>query len=53
MIRLYLRALGALGAERRLALALVGGNALLAAAQFGEPVLFGRIIDRVERRLEE
>ncbi len=47
MIRLYLRALGALGAERRLALALVGGNALLAAAQFGEPVLFGRIIDRV------
>ena len=47
MIRLYLRVLGALGAERRLAAALVGANALLAAAQFGEPILFGRIIDRV------
>ena len=47
MIRIYLRVLGALGAERRLAGALVLANAVLAAAQFGEPVLFGRIIDRV------
>ncbi len=47
MIRLYLRVLGALEAERRLAAALVFANAVLAAAQFGEPVLFGRIIDRV------
>jgi ATP-binding cassette subfamily B protein len=47
MIRIYLRVLGALGAERRLAFALVLANAVLAAAQFGEPVLFGRIIDRV------
>lgn len=49
MIRIYLRVLGALGAERRLAVALVLANAVLAAAQFGEPVLFGRIIDRVTR----
>ena len=47
MIRIYLRVLGALGAERRLAVRLVLANAVLAAAQFGEPVLFGRIIDRV------
>ena len=47
MIRIYLRVLGALAAERRLAAALVLANAVLAAAQFGEPVLFGRIIDRV------
>ena len=49
MIRIYLRVLGALGAERRLAVALVLANAVLAATQFGEPVLFGRIIDRVTR----
>ena len=49
MIRIYLRVLGALGSERRLAAALVLANAILAAAQFGEPVLFGRIIDRVTR----
>ena len=47
MIGLYLRVLAALGAERRLAIALVAANAALAAAQFGEPVLFGRIVDRV------
>ncbi|WP_237476637.1 glucan ABC transporter ATP-binding protein/ permease [Lichenibacterium dinghuense] len=47
MIRLYFRVLGALGAERRVAAVLVLANAVLAAAQFGEPVLFGRIIDRV------
>ncbi len=47
MVRIYLRVLKALGAERRLAAALVLANALLAASQFAEPVLFGRIIDRV------
>ena len=47
MIRTYLRVLAVLRAERKLATALVLANAVLAAAQFGEPVLFGRIIDRV------
>lgn len=47
MILIYLRVLAALATERRLAAALVLANAVLAAAQFGEPVLFGRIIDRV------
>ena len=47
MIRIYLRVLAALGAERRLAATLVLANAVLAAAQFLEPLLFGRIVDRV------
>ncbi len=47
MIRIYFRVLRALGAEMRLAVVLVLANAVLAAAQFLEPVLFGRIIDGV------
>ncbi len=47
MIRIYLRVLAALGTERRLAAALVLANAVLAGAQFLEPLLFGRIVDRV------
>ena len=49
MIRIYLRVLAALGPERRLAVALVLANAVLAGAQFLEPLLFGRIVDRVTR----
>ena len=48
---LYLRVLGALRAEARLALALVLANAALAGAQFVEPILFGRIVDRLSRAL--
>ena len=47
MISTYLRVISALRAEMHLAVALVLANALLAGAQFVEPVLFGRIIDRV------
>ena len=47
MIRIYLRVLAALGTERRLAAVLVLANAVLAGAQFLEPLLFGRIVDRV------
>ena len=47
MIRIYLRVLAALGSEKRLAAALVLANAVLAGAQFLEPLLFGRIVDRV------
>ena len=43
--RLYLRVLGLLGPEARLGAALALGNVALAAAQFAEPILFGRIID--------
>jgi glucan exporter ATP-binding protein len=44
-VRLYIRVLRALGREARLGWWLAAGNIALAAAQFAEPVLFGRIID--------
>ena len=45
LLRLYIRTLRLLGSEARLGWALALANVLLAAAQFAEPVLFGRIID--------
>ena len=45
MLRLYARVLQLLGKEAPLGWVLAGANLLLAAAQFAEPVLFGRIID--------
>jgi ATP-binding cassette subfamily B protein len=44
-LRLYARVLRLLGPEARLAWLLAVANVALAAAQFVEPVLFGRIID--------
>ena len=44
-IRLYTRVLEMLGDESRLAITLAIANISLAAAQFAEPILFGRIID--------
>src|SRR5437763_5283882 len=45
LLRLYTRVLELLGQESRLGWILAGANLLLAAAQFAEPVLFGRIVD--------
>lgn len=45
LIRLYVRVLELLGKEARLGWLLAFANLVLAAAQFAEPVLFGRIID--------
>ncbi len=45
LIRIYLRTLGLLAPAARLAWTLAITNLLLAAAQFAEPVLFGRVID--------
>jgi glucan exporter ATP-binding protein len=45
LIRVYLRTLGLLAPAARLAWTLAITNLLLAAAQFAEPVLFGRVID--------
>jgi len=45
LVRLYMRVLGALHREARLAWILAIANLALAAAQFAEPVLFGRVID--------
>src|SRR5689334_7526057 len=48
-LRLYARVLGLLGPEARLGWVLAGANIALAAAQFAEPVLFGRIVDTLVR----
>ncbi|MBR0719193.1 glucan ABC transporter ATP-binding protein/ permease [Bradyrhizobium liaoningense] len=45
ILRLYTRVLDLLGKEARLGWLLAVANLLLAASQFAEPVLFGRIID--------
>jgi len=45
LLRLYARVLQLLGKEAMLGWVLAGANLLLAAAQFAEPVLFGRIVD--------
>src|ERR1700724_364385 len=45
LLRLYTRVLQLLGKEARLGWILAGANLLLAAAQFAEPVLFGRMVD--------
>jgi ATP-binding cassette, subfamily B, beta-glucan exporter len=44
-LRLYARVFSMLGPERRLGVVLAIANVGLAAAQFAEPVLFGRVID--------
>src|SRR5215471_2626408 len=44
-LRLYGRVLGLLGSEARLGWLLALANVALAAAQFAEPILFGKIID--------
>lgn len=48
-IKIYSRVLTLLGPEARLGWLLAGANVALAAAQFAEPVLFGRIIDNLVR----
>jgi ATP-binding cassette, subfamily B, beta-glucan exporter len=50
-LRLYLRVLALLGPEARLAITLAAANIALAVSQFIEPVLFGRIIDRLSGAL--
>lgn len=45
LVRIYGRVLGLLLPVARLSWILVAGNVALAAAQFAEPILFGRIID--------
>jgi ABC-type multidrug transport system fused ATPase/permease subunit len=45
LIRLYIRVLGLLGSDKKLGWILAGANIALAAAQFAEPVLFGKVID--------
>jgi ATP-binding cassette subfamily B protein len=46
-LKLYARVLGELAAEGRLAWALVAANIAVALAQFAEPLLLGRVVDRL------
>jgi ATP-binding cassette subfamily B protein len=48
-LRIYQRVLGQLAAERRLAWLLAGGNVVVAALQFLDPLLFGRVIQLLAR----
>ena len=50
-LRTYLRVLGLLRADARLAVTLALANIALAGAQFVEPVLFGRIVDALSGAL--
>jgi ATP-binding cassette, subfamily B, beta-glucan exporter len=52
-IRIYLRVLGLLESEARLAVTLALANIALAVAQFAEPVLFGRIVDALSGTLPQ
>ncbi len=47
VLTVYARVLGMLRPQARLAMILVGANLALAIAAFAEPMLFGRIIDRM------
>lgn len=49
VFRVYVRVLGLLRPQARLAIILVAANLALAVAAFAEPMLFGRIIDRMTR----
>src|SRR5271169_4182020 len=50
-IRIYLRVLGLLRSDARLAVTLALANIALAATQFVEPVLFGRVVDALSAPL--
>jgi ATP-binding cassette subfamily B protein len=50
-VRIYLRVLGLLASEARLAVTLALANIALAVSQFIEPVLFGRIVDALSGTL--
>jgi ATP-binding cassette, subfamily B, beta-glucan exporter len=52
-LRLYGRVLALLGLQMRLGWLLAFANVLLAAAQFAEPVFFGRIIDSLAQAQEQ
>ena len=46
-LKLYARVLGQLRAEEALVWALVGANIAVAFASFAEPLLLGRVVDRL------
>ena len=53
LIRTYGRVLALLAPEQGLAWLLAAANLALAAGQFAEPVLFGRVIDTLAKALPQ
>jgi len=49
LLRLYVRALGMLTAERSLAIALAAASVAIGLVQLAEPILFGRVVDSLSR----
>jgi glucan exporter ATP-binding protein len=49
LIKVYLRALGLLAAEKWLAFSLVIANTAIGVVQLAEPILFGRVVDALSR----
>ncbi len=49
IVKVYLRVLGLLASEKLLVGSLILSGLVIAVAQFAEPVLFGKIIDRLTR----
>ncbi len=49
LVKVYVRALGMLAAERWLAIALVIAGIAIAVVQLAEPILFGRVVDALSK----
>jgi ABC-type multidrug transport system fused ATPase/permease subunit len=49
LVQLYRRALGMLGAERRLAVLLATASVAIGVIQLAEPILLGRVVDSLSR----
>ena len=49
LVKVYIRALGMLAAERWLAIALVIAGIAIAVVQLAEPILFGRVVDALSK----
>jgi len=49
LVAVFLRALGLLGSERRLATGLAGASAAIAVSHLAEPILFGKVVDALTK----
>lgn len=49
LVRIYLRVIRMLGAEKWLAVTVAGAGVLISIVQLAEPILFGRVVDALSR----
>lgn len=49
LVRIYLRVIGMLGAEKSLAISVATAGVLISIVQLAEPILFGRVVDALSR----